>query len=258
MEVIGVLDLKGGMAVHARGGRRDAYGPVPAGRLVSRPGDALELARAYLSPRVGVRELYVADLDAVGGAAMQRALLADHAALGVPRWVDAGIRSAVGAEEVLALGASRIVVGLETLGGLDDLSRVAQAAGDARRVAFSLDLRDGVPVARAPLRGLSVSELAAAAAERGAGAVIVLDLARVGSGRGVDVALLAALRGALPRPCGLVAGGGVRDRGDLEALADAGCDAVLVATALHDGRLGAADIADVRRIAGNDRGCHEI
>lgn len=252
-----MLDLKGGAAVHARGGRRDAYAPLTAGGLVSSAGDATELARAYLSPRVGVRELYVADLDAIGGGPIQRPLVADLAALGAPLWVDAGVSTAVEAREVLALGASRVVVGLETLGGLDDLSRVADAVGDARRVAFSLDLREGVPIARAPLQDLSLSELAAGAAERGIGAVIVLDLARVGSGRGVDVALLAALRAALPGPCALVAGGGVRDRADLEALADVGCDAVLVATALHDGRLGAADVTDVRRIAGNVRGCHE-
>jgi uncharacterized protein related to proFAR isomerase len=35
----------------------------------------------------------------------------------------------------------------------------------------------------------------------------------------------------------LVAGGGVRDRADLDALADAGADAALVATALHEGRV---------------------
>jgi phosphoribosylformimino-5-aminoimidazole carboxamide ribotide isomerase len=40
----------------------------------------------------------------------------------------------------------------------------------------------------------------------------------------------------------LAAGGGVRDPGDLERLAAAGADAVLVATALHDGRVDAAAV----------------
>jgi uncharacterized protein related to proFAR isomerase len=40
----------------------------------------------------------------------------------------------------------------------------------------------------------------------------------------------------------LIAGGGVRGLDDLKALADAGCDAALVASALHDGRLSREDI----------------
>ncbi len=35
---------------------------------------------------------------------------------------------------------------------------------------------------------------------------------------------------------------------DIARLADAGCDGVLVATALHDGRLGVAEVAAARRL----------
>jgi phosphoribosylformimino-5-aminoimidazole carboxamide ribotide isomerase len=76
--------------------------------------------------------------------------------------------------------------------------------------------------------------------------VIVLDLARVGSGTGVDLDLLARVRRAAPG-LALLAGGGVRDAADLDRLADAGCDGALVATALHDGRIGAAEVARVAR-----------
>jgi phosphoribosylformimino-5-aminoimidazole carboxamide ribotide isomerase len=40
----------------------------------------------------------------------------------------------------------------------------------------------------------------------------------------------------------LTAGGGVRGLDDLKVLAAAGCDAALVASALHDGRLTAEDV----------------
>jgi phosphoribosylformimino-5-aminoimidazole carboxamide ribotide isomerase len=43
----------------------------------------------------------------------------------------------------------------------------------------------------------------------------------------------------------LLTGGGVRNVGDLRHLAASGCDAVLVASALHDGRLTAADLARI-------------
>jgi phosphoribosylformimino-5-aminoimidazole carboxamide ribotide isomerase len=80
--------------------------------------------------------------------------------------------------------------------------------------------------------------------------VIVLDLARVGAGRGLDVPLLAELRGLLPPECALVAGGGVSGWRDLELLAGAGCDAVLVASALLDGRLRAAEVVNARKFGG--------
>jgi phosphoribosylformimino-5-aminoimidazole carboxamide ribotide isomerase len=73
----------------------------------------------------------------------------------------------------------------------------------------------------------------------GAGAIIMLDLARVGSSSGVDVELLRRVRAAAAG-IEFVAGGGVRGAGDLDQLAAIGCDAVLVATALHTGALRAA------------------
>ncbi len=44
----------------------------------------------------------------------------------------------------------------------------------------------------------------------------------------------------------LLAGGGVRNADDLRRLKASGCDAALVATALHDGRITAADVAALR------------
>jgi phosphoribosylformimino-5-aminoimidazole carboxamide ribotide isomerase len=245
VRVIGVLDLMDGRAVHARatGGGRGAYQPVRvvAGEALD-PGDAIALARAYLE-RLGVRELYAADLDAIRGGEAQRVLAAGIARLGAPLWLDAGVRTVAGARDALASGASRVVVGLETLPSFGALTDICRAIG-GERVAFSLDLRDGAPVGGdgvvAP--GDSVSMLAVRAVDAGAGALIVLDLARVGTGAGVDLTLMRRIRAAAPRVA-LFAGGGVRGPDDLARLQDAGCDGALVATALHDGRLGAREIA---------------
>jgi phosphoribosylformimino-5-aminoimidazole carboxamide ribotide isomerase len=79
------------------------------------------------------------------------------------------------------------------------------------------------------------------AAGSGIGTIIVLDLARVGTGTGPDVELVREIRRALPRT-ELVAGGGIRDAADLERLADAGADAALVGSALHHGSTGHGSI----------------
>jgi phosphoribosylformimino-5-aminoimidazole carboxamide ribotide isomerase len=64
--------------------------------------------------------------------------------------------------------------------------------------------------------------------------VIVLDLARVGSGEGVNMPLL---KDMLKTQLTLFVGGGVRDTADLLALKNVGVFGVLVATALHSGKI---------------------
>jgi len=244
LRVIPVLDLRGGQAVLARGGRREAYAPVRS-QLVDggAASDPLVLARAYRDV-LGCDEWYVADLDALAGGAVQRALVRALAGLRGRLLVDAAVSSPERARELIADGATRVVVGLESLPSLDALGRIARAVG-LERTAFSLDLRDGAPLAEARLSGTPL-ELARAAVTAGAGAIIVLDLARVSSGRGVDSGLLEALRRAHPH-VDLLAGGGIGTVRDLERLADAGLDGVLVATALHDGRIKQDDVAAIRR-----------
>jgi phosphoribosylformimino-5-aminoimidazole carboxamide ribotide isomerase len=261
MQLIGVIDLAKGRAVQARAGRRETYQPVEnfAGEPID-PGDALALARAYVE-RAGISELYVADLDAIAAALAdappddrlgtdatgpQDALVAAIAALGAPLWLDAGVSSPVRARHAITLGAARVIVGLETLASYDRLKRTCDAVG-GDRVAFSLDLRDGEPILAS--RGIPPGEppeiLAARAADMGAGAVIVLDLARVGTGAGLDLTVIERVRASTPGVT-LLAGGGVRGLADLRRLADAGCDGALVAMALQTGALRAADVAAAR------------
>jgi phosphoribosylformimino-5-aminoimidazole carboxamide ribotide isomerase len=216
MRLIGVIDLAGGRAVHARGGRRDAYVPVRSALLAAdEEGDPVALARAYL--RYPVPEIYVADLDAIAGDPLSPRI-ADLIALGAPVWLDAG-------RSTLRVAANvRPVIGLETMAAWSDL-------GAMQSPAFSLDLRGGVPLAG----GQRPAELAEKAVEAGAAAVILLDLARVGSMAGLDWVTVEAVR-ASTLGVELVVGGGVRDRSDIARLTDLGCDGALVATALHERR----------------------
>ena len=241
--MIPVLDLRGGRAVWARGGRREAYPPVRS-RLLdgAAEGDPLALARAYRDI-LDCDEWYVADLDALAGAAVQHALVNALVGLGGRLLVDAAVSSPERARELVADGAARVVVALETLASFDALAAVARAIGP--RVVFSLDLRDGAPLAQASLARTPL-EIARAAVTAGARAIIMLDLARIGSGRGVDLVLLEALRHAFPH-VELLAGGGIGTPRDLDRLAAAGLDGALIASALHDGRIKREDVAAVRR-----------
>lgn len=227
-----------GRAVHARAGRRESYQPVGlvAGAPIE-PASPLALARAYIE-RLGITELYLADLDAILTGHAQDKIIAEIVALGAPLWLDAGVSSVEQAHHAVELGAAHVIVGLETLMSYEALDEICRAVG-GERVAFSLDLREGVPIVA---RGggiptdQSATTIAARVSRAGAQALIVIDLARVGTDRGLDVELLSRVREAVPS-LNLLAGGGVRGFEDLTLLAEAGCDGALVATALHDGRL---------------------
>jgi phosphoribosylformimino-5-aminoimidazole carboxamide ribotide isomerase len=233
MRVIGVIDLKDGVAVHAVRGERQRYRPVRSGLVEG--ADPVDVARA-LRDRLGLRELYVADLDAIAGGdghgETLRALAAEAELM-----VDAGAGDAAGVERVLSLGAARAIVGTETLA---DAEAFAELPLD--RLVLSLDLRAGQVLARdRKLATLGPGEALARLTRAGLREAIVLDLARVGSGEGPDLELVRELHGRFPQ-LALLAGGGVRDAADLRALAHVGAAGALVATALHSGAIGRDDL----------------
>jgi phosphoribosylformimino-5-aminoimidazole carboxamide ribotide isomerase len=234
MRIIPVIDLRAGEAVHGTGGDRARYEPVKSA-ITPSLGDAVALAQAYVVV-LGTSELYVADLDALEGGAAQYAM---HQRLSriARSWIDAGLRSEADACALIDAGADRVVVALETMPGFELLHAIVRRLG-ADRVAFSLDLRDGAPLASADaLRAMTPRELARRAVDAGAETVIVLDLAKVGGLGGTDDAMMRDLRAALPG-VDLIAGGGVRHQADLDRLAAAGANGALVATAVHRGVIG--------------------
>ena len=242
MELIPVLDLLGGQAVHARRGAREKYLPVKSALLPGRAGDAVALARAYRT-MLGAARCYVADLDAIQGWAPQLTLLQSLAdpvmGFGPGLMVDGGISTPQAAAALVEAGATTVVVGLETLRGFEDLKAIVDAIG-GERVVFSLDLLEGKPIRRRTGRIASQEavslELGARAVDAGVSGVLVLDLAAVGSEAGPrNLDLIGGLKRLLWVP--IYAGGGVRTAADLEVLAEAGCDAALVGSAVHSGTI---------------------
>jgi phosphoribosylformimino-5-aminoimidazole carboxamide ribotide isomerase len=92
-------------------------------------------------------------------------------------------------------------------------------------------------------QGSDALSIARQAVNLGVSRLLVLDLARVGVAGGPGAAdLCRRLAADYPR-AEISAGGGVRDRADLERLRGDGVQAVLVASALHDGRLQREDLS---------------
>lgn len=238
--LIPVLDVMAGRVVRAVGGRRDDYRPVRS--LLADSADPLAVARRLLAA-TGAAELYLADIDALRGypaSDLNADAVRAVTGLGVPVWVDAGLRAAFDEVPLIAAGAGYFVIGTETADGAFAVTQLASTHGPDR-VAVSIDLRGGEMVGLGATWGPTpaesiafVTKLAKAFDIR---RVIVLDLAAVGEAGGpVTAGVCRRIKDAYPE-AEVWTGGGVRDWADVRRLEAAGADAVLVASALHDGTL---------------------
>jgi phosphoribosylformimino-5-aminoimidazole carboxamide ribotide isomerase len=235
--LIPVLDVMGGRVVRAAGGRREDYQPLLCPFSGSKK--PFDVANAILQV-AGAGELYVADLDAIMGKASVSPAVRTLLEMGVPTWLDAGIGRNLTVADLPDLPNVRPVVGSETCLAPDSL-RQALAEARGRPLAFSIDLKLGRLLGNWRNWDLADDRDGPALARRvvglGVRTLIVLDLARVGTGSGCGTEpLLRAIRDEF-RGVELIAGGGVKTWADVDRLGEAGADAVLVASALHDGTL---------------------
>ncbi len=248
MRIIPVIDLQGGLVVRGIAGARETYRPLQS--RIAESADPGNVAQGLVTT-FGATEIYVADLDAIAGHDPAWGLYGQIAGAGTRLWVDAGLRDTDRAAKFRALAdqgvpLAAIIAGLETLPSPALLGELLAAIGPDRFV-FSLDLKDGRPILAEGAQGWQADplEIAASALETGLRRMIVLDLAGVGTGEGLQtLELCRRLKASYP-DLELTTGGGVRDVDDLHEIREAGCDAALVASALHDGRITAVDVAEV-------------
>lgn len=245
MQIIPVLDLKAGLVVRGIAGRRSQYRPIVSRLTAStRP---LDVARAFRE-QFGLDLLYLADLDAIAGQPPSSVCYRQLQEEGFRLWVDAGLRSAADAGPLLEMKVAGVIAGLETLAGPEELLSLATVAGPEQLI-FSLDLKNGVPViGGAGWTGLSVEALVAEVVACGIRRVIVLDLARVGVGAGTGTGELCRRLGQLQPTVEIIAGGGVRGIEDLRRLQADGVGGVLLASALHDGKITRADLRHLTQL----------
>jgi phosphoribosylformimino-5-aminoimidazole carboxamide ribotide isomerase len=228
MQIVPVIDLMGGVVVHARRGDRSNYRPLQSALTPS--SEPLEVIAALLGA-APFCAIYAADLDAILHRGDHRALMARilERFPTLTLWLDAGFSDAT---QVRWLRATPIVpvIGSESLTSLDALSGLLESSP---RAILSLDTRDDQQLGPAAL-----FQQAQLWPQR----VIVMTLDRVGAGQGPA---FTRLRSTLAQAPGtkVIAAGGVRDTHDLEMLEAMGVHAVLLASAIHDGTLDRATLS---------------
>lgn len=244
MQVIPVIDIMRGIAVHARRGERMAYRPIQS--VLLQGADPIALLRAYRDT-LESEAVYIADLDAIMGEGENLAVIAEMAASQpqLELLVDVGIRSIEQAELLLNSGVKKVVIASESLTSFGVASELLAALG-TERALFSIDLKDRAVIWRDPSTESSdPCVVAMRLLALGFREAILLEMNRIGWGGGTDAELLSRVTAAAPG-MRFIGGGGITSGAELVRLKRAGASGVLLATALHDGTITRQDLIRVK------------
>lgn len=253
--VIPVLDLMIGQIVLAQGGNRDRYLPVES-RLI-KSSDPVAVARAMFQ-QTGCDCLYLADIDSFSGAMPNWNVYRDLLETGFGLWVDAdwlsGDRYLQIADRIERPERFKVIVSSETMQTDDQFEVFDRLLQLGMQTVFSLD-KKGEHVIVRPTSSLDDDPLALIekAWDAGVRDLIVLDLSLVGT-LGADdrkrhrtetQAMIEKINQCYSGAT-IISGGGVATANDVQMWLDAGCDHVLVASAIHDCRLTPDEIDGLR------------
>lgn len=240
MKIIPVIDIRYGVAVQAVAGDRKNYRPVRSHLTDS--ASPIRILNA-LDREFRCEQVYVADLDAIEGRSLNRCTLAEMGRQGPALIIDAGIRTADDARAITELSGCQPVVASECLSDLRALPELLTALKPVNPI-FSVDLRGGrLMLADGAVAVSEPVEFIAEILSYGIESLLILDLATVGTARGiVTLELCRQVKTRWPE-VKVLSGGGVRSPKCLTDAKSAGLDGLLIASALHDGRLTRESIA---------------
>ena len=228
MNIIPVLDLKGGQVVHAKHGNRQAYLPIQSALTSSSEAMSVVQALQSLYP---FKQLYIADIDAIQGTGHHTDLIKDLQVKfpDLEIWLDAGFCS-LEAIKTWHQTKVRLVLGSESLKSVENYQQLMTACHVPP--ILSLDFKSQTFLG--PQSLLDSPELWP---QR----VIVMSLDQVGSNAGPDFDLMHLIQNKSPKTS-IYAAGGVRSAEDLITLRAQKITGALIASALHKGIISNDDL----------------
>ncbi|OYR58530.1 1-(5-phosphoribosyl)-5-[(5-phosphoribosylamino)methylideneamino]imidazole-4-carboxamide isomerase [Halorubrum halodurans] len=226
-EVIPAVDVQDGSVVQLVGGERGTG---------KRYGDPVEAASRWIDE--GAETLHLVDLDGAfegereNAAAIEAVVDATDDAIGLQ--LGGGIRTVADARGLLDAGIDRVIVGTAAVETPEIVGEIDETHPGS--VVVSLDAKGGEVVVSGWTEGtgLDPAEAAARYEELGAGAILFTNVDVEGRLEGIDREAVESVVDAVDVP--VIASGGVATVDDVVALKEAGAAAVVVGTALYEGR----------------------
>ncbi len=232
MRVIPVIDIKNGVVVQARAGNREKYKPVES--VLTTSTDPIRVANAL--QKLNAKELYIADLDAIEKSGSNLGSALEIKELGFDVLFDCGVSVVEDLENLLEIG--RPVIGTETLNSLEELAKIT---GVCEKTVLSLDFKGDRLLTRIEeLKSAGIEDLIKTVSSYNIAEIIYLDLERVGMSCGMREEVIKRMVRTTSMP--LLIGGGINSTSDIRRMQTLGVSGVLVATAIHRGRITKEDL----------------
>jgi cyclase len=196
-------------------------------------GDPIELATRY--SELGADELVFLDITATVEGRGPTVTLIERAAeeLTIPFTVGGGVAGLEDARALLRAGADKVAV---NRAAFEDPAILSTLAGDfgAQAVVCAIDARAGEVVTHAGRRprGRDAVDWAREAVDRGAGEILLTSIDADGTRAGYDLELTRAVADAVEVP--VIASGGAGEARHLAEAYEAGAEAALVASIVHE------------------------
>ena len=251
MEIIPAIDLLDGACVRLHQGDYD--------QVTRFSEDPVAQALSWQSP--GAIRLQLVDLDGAkrGEPINDAAVRAITAALDIPVQLGGGVRSLERAEELIACGLDRVILGTVAIEQPELVQELAQR--HPGRIVVGIDANDGRVATRGWIEQSDVlaTDLAKQFSAAGIAAIITTDIATDGTLAGPNLEALRTMAQCSAVP--VIASGGIGCMADLLSLLPLeplGVTGVIVGRALYDGRvdlaeaiaaLGEARLQDVTAVA---------
>ena len=196
-------------------------------------GDPVELAQRYSA--LGADEIVFLDVTATIEDRRPPLELVERAAaaLEVPFTVGGGVSQLEEARALLRAGADKVAVNRAALERPELLTELADEFG-SQAVVCAIDAKDGEVFTHGArrARGVSAVRWAAKAAQFGAGEILLTSIDADGTREGYDLELTRTVAEAVRVP--VIASGGAGNAGHLAEAFEAGADAALVASIVHE------------------------
>jgi len=231
--LIFVMDMLDGVVVHAKRGERDQYKPINLFSAIVNYSDPIPVI-----DEIKPAEVYIADLNRLMNTGDNREILKELRTrnMELEIMLDYGIKRFEDLKEAVeAELADTFVLGTETT-SMDLIEEASKSDMlNDKRVSVSVDLFNKEVLTRDKRLKIDPLLLVKALNDYPIEDVIVLDLDRVGTKRGIDFDFLA--RAVAASEHNILSGGGVRSHEDISMMEQIGVKGALVATALHDGSI---------------------
>ena len=220
--IIPVIDLKDGIAVSGKSGKRETYTPLKT--VFHSSSDPIAIAIALKES--GFERIYVADLDAIEGKGSNLQVVCEMNQI-IPVMLDSGLYNSEGVEKILDT-VDKVIIATETIKSLEELELLFYLF-PKENLVMSVDVKEGIVLGKHI--NADFKDIIKMIKKIKPFEVILLDISRVGTENGVDPGLINSF---IDLETNIILGGGLRNQDILE-LRERGIKNFLLGTALHSG-----------------------